>query len=328
MDKQIETYKDIKNWKESEIRNHISDTVSLNSFHDEVMKAVFSLAVKKMNKEPPCRFSWFITGSGGRREQGLISDQDHGIIYEIENSECAGYFSSLGEKLADGLNISGYPYCDGNVMASNPLWTKSIAKWEEQLAYWLKEESWATIRSLQIFYDGRSLIGEEEYIHHLKCYIHQSIQHNPNLLKRLLENVRHIKNSIGPLGQILTEETGTYKGSINLKYTAFIPYVNGVRLLALKEGIEDTSTNGRMEALIMKSPYNEDLHKYIESFKQLLTYRLLLMNDVESYDDAHHLFIKNLNKERKNEIKKILKNGKRLHQYVANLIEQGVKSWL
>ncbi|MDQ0268654.1 DUF294 nucleotidyltransferase-like domain-containing protein [Cytobacillus purgationiresistens] len=325
MAKNFESYEEIKKWRDEEIRLRSSDTTSLNQFHDEVMKAVYALASKTIRSEAPCKFAWFVTGSGGRGEQGLVSDQDHGIVYEKGDKHIDTYFADLGKELSDGLNTAGYPYCEGKVMSSNPIWCKPIDEWRKQLIYWMDEGSWATIRSLQIFYDARVLIGEADFINIMKEDVHQYENEHPNLLKRLLDNVRHIKNSIGPLGQILTEDKGKYSGSIDLKYAAFIPYVNGIRLLSLKEGMKETSTIRRMDALLQLKPYNQGLKKYKESFTDLLTYRLSLMNDVESYDDAHHLFIKDLDKRSKKDMKQILKNGKKLHQYVAELIEQGVK---
>jgi CBS domain-containing protein len=43
----------------------------------------------------------------------------------------------------------------------------------------------------------------------------------------------------------------------------------------------------------------------------------------DSYDDTHFLNLKKLSKEDKRELKKILKDGKKLHQYVSGLIEKG-----
>lgn len=147
----METYESLREWKDQNIMSYLKDTISLNDFHDQVMQHVMHIAKSKLKEEPPCNFTWFITGSGGRREQGLISDQDHGIVYEKSNKEYEGYFKALGEELAFGLHAVGYPYCQGNVMSSNPLWCKSAECWKSQLEEWMREESWEAIRHLQIF---------------------------------------------------------------------------------------------------------------------------------------------------------------------------------
>jgi len=315
----LETYETIKEWKNANISSFLTNNVSLNTFHDQVMQRVFDVAKGNMKrKEAPCQFTWFITGSGGRFEQGLISDQDHGIVYESASLENDLYFKELGEELAYGLDVVGYPYCTGNIMSSNPVWCKSLKGWEQQLSNWMMEESWESIRYLQIFYDARALFGNEEYIPQLKSYIYHYQLEHPSLLSRFVANVKHFKNAIGPMGQILVEQHGTYQGSINLKYAAFLPYVNSVRLLSIKEGLKETSTLGRIKCLQGKAAYEEVLEYSEENFSSLMNYRLTLFQ-VNEYDDTHYLNIKNLTKEQKKEIKRILKGGKKLHDAVIEI---------
>ncbi|WP_397538699.1 DUF294 nucleotidyltransferase-like domain-containing protein [Rummeliibacillus pycnus] len=317
------TYETIKDWKNQTIFQFKDDLKGLNSFHDQVMRKVMQVAIIKLNKGmPPCNFSWFVTGSGGRLEQGFISDQDHGIIYEEDTIESNSYFKALGEELSDGLAIVGYPYCKGNIMSSNPLWCKSIDVWKEQLLIWMESESWEAIRYLQIFYDARVLEGKVNYIRRLKSVIYEYQRTNPNLLKRFMANIMHVKKVIGPFGQLLVERYGIYQGYLDLKYSAFVPYVNATRLLAIKEGVYETSTLSRMYRLIEKEEYAELLRNCERDFDQLLKYRLLL-NKVERYSDTHFFKIDTLGRMEKKEIKQIVKNGIRLHDEIIELIEKG-----
>ena len=316
----METYESIKEWKDAHIFSFQANNVSLNNFHDRVMLKVLDIAKEKTKqKQPPCNFVWFITGSGGRFEQGLISDQDHGIVYEESTPENDLYFKELGEEISNGLDIVGYPYCNGNIMSSNPVWCKSFKEWEIQLNQWMEEKSWESIRYLQIFYDARALYGNEDYINQLKTtiYLHQKV--HPNLLRRFMENVKLLKNALGPMGQILVEQHGVYQGHINLKYAAFLPYVNSIRLLSVKEGLIETSTLERIDVLQEKKEYEALLKNSNENFKLLMNYRLSLFQ-VKEYDDTHYLNVKNLTKEQRKEIKRILKYGKKLHDVVIELV--------
>ncbi|MBD1380499.1 DUF294 nucleotidyltransferase-like domain-containing protein [Metabacillus arenae] len=327
----FQSYESIKEWKIQHIHEHTSDTRSLNDFHDEIMKLVFELSLKIVSKKKgplPCKFSWFVMGSAGRYEQGIISDQDHGLVFEKKDHDSSNYFQILGEEIALGLHIAGYPYCEGKVMSSNPLWCKGLKDWEAQLADWMETESWESIRYSQIFFDGRVLAGDEELLGNLKQYVDRLILDYPKLLSRFMDNIMHINNSIGPFGQIFVEPNGRHQGSINIKRAAFIPYVNAVRILAIKEGIHQTSTLTRLELLSEKSDYARELQVYKESFLRLLDYRLALIHQVDDYEDVHFLSIKNLNRSEKKEMKQILKNGKQLHQYVHGIIEKGVQHGL
>ncbi|MEI4771863.1 DUF294 nucleotidyltransferase-like domain-containing protein [Psychrobacillus sp. FJAT-51614] len=315
----METYESIREWKDNNITAFLSDTISLNDFHDQVMHKVLRIAKSKMKRDsPPCNFSWFITGSGGRFEQGFISDQDHGIVYEVSSVENDSYFKELGEEISHGLDITGYPYCQGKVMSSNPIWCKSLQDWQTQIQLWMETESWETIRYLQIFFDARVLHGKFGYIYRLKSYIYQYQLKHPFLLQRFTANVMRVKNAIGPIGQIIVERHGIYQGCVNLKYAAFLPYVNAIRLLSIKEGIQETSTLSRMNRIINLNDYEKMLKNCEKNFSDLLKYRLLL-TQVKSYSDTQYLNIEKLSKEERKEIKRIIKDGKRLHDEVIAL---------
>ncbi|WP_425609185.1 DUF294 nucleotidyltransferase-like domain-containing protein [Ureibacillus aquaedulcis] len=316
----METYESIKVWKDANISSFLADNVSLNTFHDQVMLKVLEVAKENMEeREVPCSFTWFITGSGGRLEQGLISDQDHGIIYEQSTPENDLYFKVLGEELSRGLDIAGYPYCTGYIMSSNPVWCKSYNDWKKQISKWMEDESWESIRYLQIFYDARVLYGKEDCIKQLKTDIHQYQKEHPLLLGRFMANVKHVKNAIGPMGQILVEQHGKYQGSINLKYVAFLPYVNSIRLLSIKEGLCETATLERMKELQKIAEYEGLLKSSYGNFSALMNYRLTLLH-VNEYDDTHYLNVKDLTREQRKEIKGILKGGKKLHDAVIELV--------
>ena len=320
----LETYESIREWKELNIINFQDDIVSLNNFHDHVMLKVLEVATKKMEIGPvPCDFSWFITGSGGRLEQGLISDQDHGIAYEISNAENDLYFQVFGTEISNGLYEVGYPYCEGKVMSSNSRWRHSYDGWNIQLQNWVEDESWESIRYLQIFYDARVLHGKVAFIHQLKSFIYNYQLQHPILLSRFTANVEYVKNVIGPIGQLLVERHGLYQGCVNLKYSGFLPYVNAIRLLAIKEGIMETSTLDRMNGLIGMEKYEGLLKQCERNFMDLLTYRLSL-SQAESYSDTHYLQIDKLPKKEQKDIKRIIKSGIKLHRAVIALMKKGV----
>jgi len=320
----VETYESIREWKQLNMTNFLDDVVSLQDFHDQVMQKVLDVAINKMPAGPaPCEFSWFITGSGGRLEQGLISDQDHGIAYEISNEENDEYFKLFGTEISYGLHMVGYPYCKGKIMSSNPQWCKSYEGWETQLYDWMTDESWESIRYLQIFYDARVLHGKVVFIHYLKNLMHAYQSQHPILLQRFTANVEHVKNVVGPIGQLLVERHGMHQGCVNLKYSAFLPYVNAVRLLSIKEGIVETPTLVRMNKLIQNQKYAGLLKNSEKNFSDLLMYRLSL-SPIENYSDSHYLQVARLSKDERKDIKRIFKGGVRLHGEVIAFMKKGV----
>ena len=318
------TYEDLKNMRDQQINHVAIDHSELNHFHDRLMIQVVQRAIEKVKKEwgaPPSPFSFFLMGSGGRFEQALWSDQDHGIVYETTSNEAQNYFLTLGKEISDGLHSVGYEYCDGNVMASNPLWCKSLEEWKRQLKNWMEDESFDAIRHLLIFIDARVLVGQDSYIEELKRVIHTQIVESSYLLKRMLKNTMRLQKGIGVFGQLLVETHGSHTGEINLKQTTLFPYVNAVRLLALKEGVMKTSTLARLDSLSDKtSPVKHQDYK--DKFTQLLQFRLVYGKQ-ENYEAVHYVTIDSLSKEQKKELKEIMKTGIELYNDTTKTIEKG-----
>lgn len=304
------------------------NVAELNKIHDEAMKRSFRFSLEQMEKElgpPPCEFSWFLVGSGGRREQAKISDQDHGMIFRSNHKEAEHYFLLLGKEVSKGLNILGYPYCEGNVMSSNSLWCQSEQKWIEQIQKWLSEETFDSIRYLLIFFDARKIFGTFDPLKKLKQFYFDHLAKQPSFLKRLLNNTMHVKKAIGVFHQFLPETYGPHAGAIDLKQTGLLPYVNSIRLLAIKEQITETSTLSRFEALIHQKGLGDLLSPYYQSFQELLTIHFVNSLKADRYSEVHYLFLKNVSKEEKKMLKQIFLNGKKLMNDTVTMIEKGVE---
>lgn len=319
-------YQQLEKWRNQNIDKFNSSNEQLNHFHDVVMQKVVAIALENIKSEwgiPPSEFSWFLMGSGGRYEQAILSDQDHGLVYEDNDHEAKTYFGVLGKEIASGLYYLGYPYCDGNVMSSNSVWCKSLGEWKNQIWQWMEKESWESIRYLLIFYDARVVVGKEEFVSDLKCLLYNYIDDNFHFFNRLLQNTLRIKKGLGFFNHFLVEESGPYTGTIHIKEFGFFPYVNAIRLLAIKEKIVETSTLTRCEQLCQYPQYKEEIKRHQDNYQQLLAYRLMYSEQHKKYEDVHYLDVKRLTLEQKKEVKKILKEAIKLHHYVQRIIEKG-----
>lgn len=317
------TYSEIRQYRERQMNHAALDHFTLNGLHDEIMQKVIKTATERMLKRYgpiPSPFSFFVMGSGGRFEQAVWSDQDHGIIYKENSDQAKDYFLKLGKEISEGLLHAGYDYCDGDVMASSPLWCKSQFEWNQQLKDWLLESSWESIRHLLIFIDGRSLSGEPLYIEELKRMVYNSI-HDEHLLPRILNNTLHLKKGVGILGQFLVETHGSHSGSLNMKEKVLFPYVNAVRLLAIKENILESSTLSRLQKLPVNVLPIRDRDLYEQYFLKILDYRLTLGNHT-NYESGHFLKVDKLTLSEKKELKEIIRNGAHFYDYIRKLVER------
>ena len=138
---------------------------------------------------------------------------------------------------------------------------------------WASDSSWEAIRYLLIFADARSFYGDPLLLSNVKEELFTVID-KEHLIVKMLHNTMHLKKGVGILGQLLVETHGTFSGSINLKNTAFFPYVNAVRLLALSEKNPETSTLTRIQLLSKNIISLEDKAFYSRNFSNLLDFRL------------------------------------------------------
>ncbi|MFD1170561.1 DUF294 nucleotidyltransferase-like domain-containing protein [Oceanobacillus caeni] len=323
-----ECYQTLKSLYDANLLTYQKSTEALQLSHEFIIKNVFEITWKEMKKEygpAPCEFSWFLMGSAGRCEQAIISDQDHGILYEEKSGSCASYFLIFGEKLIQALNDVGYPLCEGNVMCSNPLWCQSNKDWEIQIKKWIKDDTWKSFRYLLIFIDARVVVGDENRVMSLKRMIYQIIEKQPALLERLLENTKYHVKAIGLFNQFLTVSSGPYTGYMDLKATAIFPYVNAIRLLSIIEKIDSTSTLSRMEALCKYDLYKKIMDTHHSNFKKLMHYRVL-HRDTKSYKDGRYLHVKTLNKLERREIKQIFKDLENLQSFTNMVVQGGIKN--
>lgn len=318
-------YQEIRQWRNEHIHEVWDHSIALNEFHDKLIKTTVQISIEKVESElgpAPAHFAFFVMGSGGRSEQAVWSDQDHGIIF-AGNEDCTSYFLQLGTEISFGLNIVGYEFCDGKVMSSNPKWCRSIAAWEQQIIDWLDEASWESLRYFSTFFDSRVLIGNISFLNGLKKLSFTILKEDPHLYIRLLENISHMKKGLGVLGQLLPNSTGKVTGSINMKAVIFFPYVNSLRLLALKEEIIAPSTIARFEQL---PSHYINIKKYQSSFEKLLQLRLYYKKHSKSYEDVHLLIVDSLTKPEKQELKQIMKKGYKLFDETKEIIRKGCSS--
>lgn len=315
-------YHELRKWRNEHIQDVLDDPNALNEFHDQLMKTAVQTAIKKVESElgpAPAHFAFFLMGSGGRSEQSVWSDQDHGIIFSGDEANKA-YFLKIGEEIAVGLDIVGYDACDGWVMASNKKWCNSIEVWEQQITDWLEEASFDSMRYFSTFFDSRVLIGDPSYLRRLKEHAFIYLKESPHLLNRFVDNISHLKKGLGILGQFLPDTFGKESGNINMKEVIFFPYVNSMRVLALKEQILATPTLARFQQL--PNRYSQ-IKQYESDFKRLLDLRLHLKKDAACYDEVHFLNIGSLTKSEKKELKQIMKHGYKLFAEAKEIIKKG-----
>jgi CBS domain-containing protein len=234
-------------------------TMMISSIHDAIINKVISL----VNVDPPAeRFAWVHTGGLGRKEEILATDQDNALIHG------GGQWSEFAEAVVEGLGRIGIPKCTGNFMASQPAWNQSLSAWQDYFRLWFADPVPDHVRYLTVFLDMRPVSGDDAVFAELAESIRDSV--TDEALKLMASDAVELEPPVGIFGII-----GLSKG-LNLKRYGIYPIVNGVRVLAVNEGmVEITNTKERLEALRdRRIPGKQMCHDLLESYGFIQDLRL------------------------------------------------------
>jgi len=237
--------------------------------------------------EPPVAFTLIIMGSGGRGENFLAPDQDNGLILDDypdeQHARIDRFFIELAERLTRDLNTVGFPYCNGYVMATNPMWRKTRAQWKDQLVLWGRRRSTIAIQLSDIFFDFQAGCGRIDFARELRRHANAMVKNNPAYLREMEHELHEHGVALGWFGRLVTEkEKEEHKGKINLKHAGTLPLVGSVRLLALGHGVEETSTLARIKALRAAGLLGDNEADYLRGAYNHVAY-LLLRQQLEDY---------------------------------------------
>ncbi|MGM0473069.1 MAG: DUF294 nucleotidyltransferase-like domain-containing protein [Bacteroidota bacterium] len=300
----------------------INLTNIITSVNDAVHKRVIELAVEDLGA-PPCRFSFMVFGSEGRKEQTLATDQDNGIVFEnAENQaeeDVKAYFLSLGERVNRDLHDTGYHYCRGEVMARNPKWTQSLGHWKKQFTGWINNSNPEAIMEANIFFDFRSVYGDEDLIRELREHVNDTSENKAVFFYHMAQSVLKIKPPLNIFGNIVGEDSETDELNLDSKKILF-PVISFLRLYALREKISETNSMERAGLLhsgkvIDNGTYGEITQAW--SFMTMLRLRSQVHSIIQNEAPGNLINMKELSRIEQSTLKKIFSGVSELQTQVG-----------
>jgi CBS domain-containing protein len=237
-----------------------------------VTRRACRLAEKALSTEglsPPCRYALLVLGSAGRGESLLAMDQDNAIVFESGDAGGAEdrYFASLGARLADTLDAVGIPYCKGGVMAREEQWRGSLDTWRARIAGWMSRSRPEDLLSVDIFFDAEPVHGDLALAAATMNEARVEAGRAPGFIKLLAESGPQPQSAFGLFGGWRSD-----RGRVDLKRVGTLPIVQFARLLAMRHGVEERSTRGRLKALLdLKRGGETDIAALIPAFETILS---------------------------------------------------------
>ncbi len=304
----------------------------ITELNDRLLRRIIILSEQQLIIEgtgpAPVEYCWLTMGSEGRKEQTLSTDQDNAIIFQDvdtqEQPAVLAYFTSLAEKVVDGLERCGFPRCSANVMATNSRWCHSLTDWKKEIDQWYTHLEGDELRNYTIFLDFRGVFGNTVLADQIRTYLIS--KRNPFLLHRLAEDDAEYHVPLGTFGRIITEKIKNQPDSVNLKHGAVMHIVNAMRILSLSEGLAAVSTLERLKALQARAVFTKEEAEEIEqAFNTLMTFRIHenLRQLASGKPLSNYLSVRSLSKPDYIKLKRALSTAKWVQQMIARRFHVG-----
>ena len=322
--KNAEDLKSIREKLTALIKNSIENNIPIHhvskiagEINLAITRRAISLAIEEMGEQPPVQFAWMNVGSQGRREQLLLTDQDNAIVFEDVEEEAfekvKNYFLELAKKVNTTLNKVGYEYCPAEMMASNPMWCKSLWEWKQQFSTWIFKPGEKGIMMCTIFFDYDFVFGDERLTNAITELIFKNIQNNQLFFAYLGTDALRNPPPIGFFRQFLVESDGAQKDTFDIKSRAMLPLIDAARLLVLSNHITGVNnTIARFNKMSEIEPQNREFFKSCaEAFANLMYFRT--REGLSNNSSGRFLNLKELSKSDKVKLKNSFQPIHELH---------------
>ncbi len=264
--------------------NNITRMITV--LNDHILDRLLTLMQEEIGP-PPLPFCWLLMGSEGRREQTFRTDQDNALIYqdpadEDEKKAAEEYFSRFGQVAIDHLVKCGYPRCPGDIMASNPKWCQSYSVWKRYFNEWITTPEPKDVLHATIFFDFRPGYGNFDLGYKLRELLTDRCPKQEIFLYHLAKDCLESRPPLTFFRNFIVEKNGEHKNRLDLKTRGLVPFVDFARLMALKYGIKETNTLGRLQLIeehehISRELYSETKEAYEFQMQLRLIHQLRLM---------------------------------------------------
>ena len=242
--------------------NHISNLIG--QLNTKVYQKLYNLVLPKELRNDACLI---VMGSEGRNEQIIKTDQDNALVVrdDVDVEQYRPYMQEITKHLID----FGYPPCEGNIMVSNPFWCKNVKEYKAETVRWIEAPDMQNYMDLAIFFDSFAVAGDKELLINLKDNLFNKL-HDKDVFMAYFARATLAFDTPTTISNFMTKTH-----FIDIKKAAVFPIVQGIRSLALRERIRETTTVKRIKILEEKKILEKDkAAELLEAFDVVNTLRL------------------------------------------------------
>ncbi len=222
---------------------------AISAATDAITQRLLELAEGELGSAP-IAYVWVASGSQGRREQTIHSDQDNALILadEYDAEKHGNYFARLAQFVTDGLNACGYYNCPGGIMASNPQWRQPWLVWRQYFNNWITRADRKSAMLATNFFDLRAIHGDILLHTRLHADSLQQAKENKIFLAYMATNAVATRPPLGFFRNFVLISEGEHANSLDLKRRGLVPVINMARVYALSAGLPELNTIERLKA--------------------------------------------------------------------------------
>lgn len=216
---------------------------AMSSVGRSLMRRLIELAEADLGP-PPVPYCFMVHGSLARNDQSITTDQDNAMVLHdaFDPRHHDDYFRELAQRVSDGLNACGYPYCKGGVMATKDAWRQPLARWKRYFSDWIASPDPQRLLHSSIFFDLDAVHGEAYFVEELQDLIATRAKASPKFLAALARNALGRTPPLGFFRTFVLEQDGRHNNSINIKRRGIAPLNDVIRVHGL--GVGSRAQNG------------------------------------------------------------------------------------
>lgn len=251
----------------------------ITQFNDHTVCRLIELELPQHPILDQIRFSWLAFGSEARAEQTRHTDQDNGIVFQVNEQlgieGCRAALTSFALRINKALDACSLRWCEGNIMASNPELCLSEQEWVRRFQYIVERPAPEQLLQSMIYFDCRTVWGDTKPLVRLWRRLLAAIHDQPVFQHLLAQAAVETRVPSGRVPSRLEAFVGPGSNTLDIKKQAMAPLVDCVRVLALANACTEPSTLARLAYLQQKNQLSaEQVKTYTESYRYLQLLRL------------------------------------------------------
>lgn len=246
----------------------------VTNLYDRLVLRIVELSIQKLQasgRQQPCSFAFYQMGSSGRKEQFILTDQDHFLVYEDDGKKGNDYFAELGKEITKNMESAGYARCKGLMMCSEQEWRGSLAAWEERLRKWMLQSTNDNLLLAQNFFSYRFIAGSNKLHERFENVISTQMERSKIFLFRLaqIEKENPMPNLDQPIRSLFKLE----RKNLDMKKEVLFPCHHSLQILSLLQGKQSGTPMEKIEWLMNKRVFSD---AFAQDLKEAVSHILTL----------------------------------------------------